>query len=115
MLPLDVNHDRAVDIVASYRGSGNGNHMGVWVENPRGRGGNPATDTWTMHTIGGGGGENNLVVADLDGDGRLDLATGSYIFFQNTPDSWTRVQYNTAFRGVALLDIGSGKGNINLV
>jgi hypothetical protein len=55
------------------------------------------------------------MLADLDGDGKLDLATASYIFFQNTPDSWARVQYNSAFRGVALLDIGSGKGSINLV
>jgi hypothetical protein len=115
MLPLDVNHDGAVDIVASYRTASSGNHSVVWFENPRGSGGNPATDTWKMHTIGGGSGENNLVLGDLDGDGKLDLATGSYIFFQNGPDSWTRVQYNTAFRGVALLDIGSGKGSINLV
>ena len=115
MAPLDVNNDGAVDIVASYEPVGSDTLYLVWFENPRGHGGDPATDPWTMHTIGPGSGENSLVLGDFDGDGKPDVATGAYIFFQNTPDSWTQVQYNNAFRGVALFDIGSGKGKINLV
>jgi hypothetical protein len=114
MLPFDVNGDGAVDIIASYTPP-NGTRLIVWFENPLGYGGDPAIDVWTMHTIGTGYGEDNLILADLDGDGKPDIATGSYIYFENNPDSWTKVQYNTAFRGVATLDIGSGNGSINLV
>jgi hypothetical protein len=114
MLPLDLNGDGAVDLIASYTPP-NGVRLLVWFENPRGSGGDPAVGPWVMHTIGTGTGEDNLVLADLDGDGKLDIATGTYIYFQNNADSWTQVQYNTAFRGVATLDIGSGNGKINLV
>jgi hypothetical protein len=114
MIPLDVNQDGAVDIVASYSNSGN-NYSLVWFENPRGHGGNPQIGPWIMHVIGPGYGEDNLVTGDFDGDGRIEIANPSYIYFQNSPTSWTRVQYNTSLRGVALLDIGSGKGAMNLV
>ncbi|HVT28588.1 MAG TPA: VCBS repeat-containing protein [Lacipirellulaceae bacterium] len=115
MLPLDVNKDGAVDIVASYQSPGSSTYNVVWFANPRGRGGNPATDPWPMTLIGAGEGENNLILADIDGDGKIDVVTAHHIYFQNSPTSWTAVQYNSAFRGVALLDIGSGKGPINLV
>lgn len=115
MLPLDVNKDGAVDIVASYASPGSSTYNVVWFENPRGHGGNPATDPWPMTLIGAGEGENNLILADIDGDGKIDVVTAHHIYFQNSPTSWTAVQYNSAFRGVALLDIGSGKGPIDLV
>jgi len=56
-----------------------------------------------------------MILADLDGDGKMDVATEDFIYFQNSPTSWTKVQYNNAFRGAALLDLGSGNGSINLV
>ncbi|MCU1294197.1 MAG: hypothetical protein JWP08_3047, partial [Bryobacterales bacterium] len=71
MVPLDVNKDGAVDIIASYSPPGGGNLI-VWFENPRGHGGNPATDVWNRHQIGTGSGENNFALADLDGDGKMD-------------------------------------------
>ncbi len=118
MTAYDVNGDGALDIVASYTPPG-GNLSVVWFENPAGQGGNPATDTWVMHTIGTGYGEDLFVMADFDGDGLMDFATPDYIYFQNSPDSWTQVQYNSAFRGVALLDIDGTSspalGSINLV
>ena len=109
---LDVNGDGAVDLVASYNNS-SGVYQIVWFENPRGQGGDP-TQPWAQHAIGAGYGENNLDLADIDGDGKMDMVTPSSIFFQNSADSWTQVKYSGSFRGVAVLDIGSGKGRINL-
>ncbi len=114
MAAYDVNGDGAVDIVASFDPNFSGTPELVWFENPRGSGGDP-TQPWVMHVIGPGLGENNMVFADIDGDGRMDIATASSVYFQNSPDSWTQVQYSQSFRGVALLDIGSGLGGINLV
>ena len=74
MLAVDVNGDGAVDIVCSFGPSGSNPEI-VWFQNPRGQGGNPITDTWTMHVIGPGVGENSLLVADIDGDGKLDVVT----------------------------------------
>ena len=107
--PYDVNGDGAVDVIASIGGALE------WFENPRGSGLDPATSPWKVHFIGaGGGGENPMVFADIDGDGKTDIVTSPYIFFQNNPDSWTKVPFGGVAGGVALLDIGSGKGSINL-
>jgi hypothetical protein len=115
MTAYDVNGDGAVDIIAAFDATFSGGYSIVWFENPRGSGGNPVTDPWMMHLVGPGMGEDTLQLADIDGDGKTDIVTPSFIYFQNDPTSWTQVQYNTSFRGVALLDIGSGSGAINLV
>jgi hypothetical protein len=115
MVPFDVNGDGAIDIVCSFDPTFSGKPEIVWFQNPRGQGGNPITDTWIMHVVGQGLGENNLLIADIDGDGKMDIVTPSSVFFQNSSSSWTQVQYSQSFRGVALLDIGSGNGSINLV
>jgi hypothetical protein len=117
MVAYDVNGDGAVDIICSFDPTFQGNYELVWFENPRGSGGNPITGTWTMHTIGPpeGADENNLTMADIDGDGKIDIISPEFIYFQNSADSWTPVQYSTSFRGDAVLDIGSGLGAINLV
>ena len=36
-----------------------------------------------MTFIGTGSRENNMELADMDGDGKMDLVTNSAIFFQN--------------------------------
>ncbi len=114
MVPLDVNGDGAVDIICSYSPTSNGTYQIVWFENPRGQGGAATTSPWVQHVIGPGYGENNLFLADIDGDGKTDVVTPSSIFYQNSPTSWTQVTYSTSFRGVGLLDIGGGLGSINL-
>jgi hypothetical protein len=117
MVAYDVNGDGAVDIICSFDPTFQGSSEIVWFENPRGSGGNPITDPWTMHIIGppDGADENNLSMGDIDGDGKIDIISPEFIYFQNSADSWTAVQYSTSFRGDALLDIGSGLGAINLV
>jgi VCBS repeat protein len=109
LTPFDVNHDGAIDVIASLD-----NNI-YWFENPRGHGGNPASEQWAKHLIGSGTGENMMRITDLDGDGLPDIITASYVFFQNSPTEWVRVQIGNAKRGIALLDIGSGKGAIDAV
>src|SRR5207253_5017445 len=77
----DVNADGAVDLIASY------NDQMVWFENPRGRGANPQASTWNKHLIGDTQG-HDMVMADFDGDGKIDIATNKTIYFQNSATSW---------------------------
>ena len=114
--PPAVNGDGAPDIIASD------NNQLVWFENPLGHGGNPATDPWPVHVIRAGGGTHVIALGDIDGDGKTDiicsssglLGSSGAILFQNTPDSWTELRFGTVGESVALLDIGSGMGRINI-
>jgi len=49
----------------------------AWFENPLDTGGNPRTDIWTPHAIGGGSldpsGDCTFAAGDLMGDGRLEI------------------------------------------
>lgn len=48
----------------------------MWYRNPRGRGGDPASDDWEAVNVSPEGARmHDIRVADLDGDGRLDLVT----------------------------------------
>jgi hypothetical protein len=112
----DVNGDGAPDLIASD------NNQLVWFENPRGHGGNPATDPWPMHVIRRHGGAHVIRVADIDGDGKIDIVVSSSavlgaksaILFQNNPDSWTEVDFGHIGEGLALLDSGSGLGPVDI-
>ncbi len=105
----DVDHDGHVDIIASV--IVNGSRNVYWFENP-----GTLNGAWQQHLIGGPGeGENTIVLGDFDGDGLTDVATNTTIYFKNTPTSWTARTYNSSYNSVALLDIGSGTGAVNLV
>ena len=104
MAAYDVNRDGKVDIVASVDSNL------YWFKNP-----GTTTGVWQQTLIGPGYGEDTIVLGDVDGDGQMDVASNTGIYFQNNPYSWTRRQLSNSFRGAALLNIGSGKGRIDLV
>src|SRR4029079_12816392 len=81
MIPYDLNADGRLDIIASY-----GDTV-TWFQNP----GNGGVGTWTQHQIGNKL-AHDMVIADFDGDGRIDIASNNSIYFQNSPTSWTTVR-----------------------
>ena len=109
MLPADMNSDGAIDVVASHL------ERVKWFENPRGEEARAEDVPWTEHDIGAGAGENNMVLADLDGDGVQDLATNAFLYFRSGPEAWTAKDYGRVGNGVGLLDVGDGEGAVHLV
>jgi regulation of enolase protein 1 (concanavalin A-like superfamily) len=111
LIVYDVNGDGAKDVIASI------DSAIKWYENPAGHSGNPTTDVWQEHIISSNApGENNFILKDIDGDGVLDLVTPHTVFMGSGKDFGQGVVYNSAgFRGLALLDIGSGLGAVNFV
>lgn len=77
----DLNADGKPDIVVVDK------HRVIWFENPGGRG-----KPWTLHTILQGTTKPDNVcldIADIDGDGKLDLALGAGWNPPNTTDPGT--------------------------
>ena len=86
----------------------------VWFENPRP--GRPATAPWPAHRIASGGGAQDVVLSDLDRDGRPEIVlrgdTGSVTLFkQNRQGVWLRrnLALGTGTRGLALADLDRDK------
>jgi hypothetical protein len=104
----DVDGDGWTDVVAAVL-AGSARNV-YWFRNPGVLGG-----SWQQNLVGGPGeGENTLAIGDLDGDGKRDVVTNTRIYFKNSPTSWTERQYNTGYNSTALLDIGSGRGQVNI-
>ena len=110
MRVLDLNGDGRPDIVLSIDSSVE------WLENPGSGGG-----AWAVHPIARGT-AHELWVRDIDGDGRPDVVTSRTrnIDFRNADSSWATVPWGAGASGVpvdglALLNIGSGRGAVNIV
>ena len=82
----DIDGDGDVDVVVGT----------TWYENTGGG------RSWKPHDLGHGG-THDIVLADFDGDGKLDIAmrgeTGSPVdvFFQNGVDSWAHIRLDPGF------------------
>ncbi len=85
---LDINDDGWPDVVLTK----------VWFENPGGLLENPDAP-WPAHDFAGGG--HDIVAADINGDGRLDIVT-----YHGTVVSW----YDPA-DGMRQTDVGQGEEN----
>jgi uncharacterized repeat protein (TIGR01451 family) len=100
----DVNNDGALDIVVGGEGGNT-----YWLENPRRQGKEPYHSTWQVHQIGFGRPSHDIIVGDVNGDGKIDVATESGIYLQGaTPDNWIfvgRPYINRDLEGTALISL----------
>jgi hypothetical protein len=111
----DANGNPVNDLVVCENGTI------VWYENPLGDGIDPTTvSSWTKHVIGSisQGSTHELYMADLTGNGLLDIITNTTIFFQNSPGNWNQISasnYDRTEKGLYLYNSGSGLGAVDLL
>lgn len=94
----------------------------IWFENPRPHGDPADGMQWKRHEIGAvGDWIKDIEAADLDGDGRIDIAARSarelMIFFQGPSGAWNRMVlrgFDLGEEGMASGDI-DGDGHVDLV
>src|SRR5437870_232203 len=118
---VDVNNDGSLDVVTATSDDLDGV---AWYENPRGHGGNPATDTWTRHIIEAPVSwycGHDVLAGDLNGDGKMVVVIRveggpTFVYLQNCPDSWTKITLSNgdAGEGSALLDVNRD-GKLDIV
>lgn len=86
----DVDGDGDIDVIGRELPIGAPDSAGItlWIENPA----NPEKGPWPRHEMGRGNYVKEYDVADLNNDGKLDVAGRShntlYIWLQNSPDDW---------------------------
>jgi hypothetical protein len=118
----DIDGDGCLDVVIPENEAGL-----LWLQNPLSEGRDPASGPWKAHNISPlGAAMHDVELADLDGDGRLDVVTrhqsgfGSlkgnriYIWKQNSPDDWSLRTLDCPHgEGLALGDVdGDGRPDI---
>jgi hypothetical protein len=110
-------------VIASIQPAGSSRHQIIWYQNPKNRGLDPTKVPWGVQVINPDAGCHDIRLADMDGDGKLDvicsasalLGTSSFIAFQNSHDSW-QVVYNIANLGDGVDVIAiAGQNSPNLV
>lgn len=73
----DINGDRWQDIIL-----GGWSNKTLWAENPAGGGKDPYLTAWPLHVIDSTRFSHEVVIGDLDGDGKEDVVTTSGLYFQ---------------------------------
>jgi hypothetical protein len=111
---VDSHGNPVNDLIVNERGTV------YWYENPLGLGENPYTSPWTKHLIGtvSQGATHEMYIADLTGDGKVDVIDNTSIFFEQSPTDWIQIptaDYNRTEKGLYLFDSGSGLGDIDLL
>ncbi len=102
----DINRDGAQDIIV-----GSLFNQIFWLENPRPHGQDPYATRWKEHVINKGVPSHDIVVGDINGDGKVDVAVNGGLFLQNTPDSWTVVGKPQIDRGAEGTALGALTGD----
>ena len=93
-------------VIASFRPAGSSTSQIIWYQNPKNWGLDPTTHPWGVQVINEKSGCHDMRLADMDGDGKLDvvcsasmtLGTGSFVAFQNNYNNW-KVIYDVANLG----------------
>lgn len=122
MAVADIDGDGFLDVVIPESEAGL-----LWFQNPLAEGRDPASDPWKAHNISPtGAGMHDVELADLDGDGRIDVVTRHqsgfsswkgnriYIWKQISPVEWSLRTFDCPHgEGLALCDVdGDGRPDI---
>ena len=114
LVAADIDGDGALDAVT------NGGSI-AWYRNPRGAAGVSGDSLWERHIIHSEMSGHDLVVEDMDGDGRPDVATRkefgpTTVFFQRDGGDWLQVDLDGADlgTGMAIHDL-NGDGHADVV